>query len=1522
MAGIIPETIVTLPSHARRNIALFPPPPSTPGYEARRTKDHAVVEACKIGNFERVIKLCAAAEEGYQLLNQVQDNIGWFPLHYACEHSQHSYVRAMLDHGCNPTRCIDLHGVTPLHVASKYGPVSTVQCLISYGCDPKLCIDNEGCTPLHNACQYGQLQIVKELIKHGCDAEFSMDAEGNSPFYIALQQMEMDIVVELVDGIAGCDIKPYIQQELGVSFFCEACQRGRVDIVALLLWHQFDLQGCMKEQFPLHIACKYGRLEVVRQLIAEGCDPNHSINGEGLSALEVAYKFQQFEVARELVITYQCEDLHSDGLFIEQYRYSHCADNVLWQLQEHNKAANEIQNLVVPSSERSSNTDIHSHERLFSTHTEDQVSLFLLACERGQFDTVRELIEQYDFDPSQSITNDGCTALHVASEYGHAEIVEYLVQTQGCDPTVKTQNSSSPFHYANNPWLAGTAGQQTKQLEVLQALASNFFRKHHGDTINTSTVTNPSLTPSYRSTHCYSRDLQNAQVLLKDSQYPFNPNEQNDDEMSPLHYACRNGLEANVHFLLHQLGCDISCKGKDGNAALHFACWSGNVEIVAFLMDYAPKVCKSKSKNNLKDTPLHFAAISGKKDLVQYLVEKKRANVSSRNKVHDTPLHEACRSGSLDAVQYLTEKKCKLSVKNIHRDTPLHVACCMSGNIEVVKHLIEVKHCKLYQKNRDGDTPFHKACEFGHLDIVDYLVGITAPQNLKTIHNKQGNSPLHTACANGHPEIVRYLVDLDIWHPDTPNKIGQTPLHIACQPHQTPNCSSTHEPLDNQLEIVNLLLSVGDTNPSIKDHSGRTPLMLSDNVEIIKTLLMHRLNKACYSELYIKYNPLFDDPQWLHAKRPPSAVKLFILGDHASGKSTLVKSLQTEDTWFLGRVFNVTGVDAATMGIVPCEFVSKLYGCVTFFDFAGHREYYAGHSAVLQTCVSVLPPVFLLVVNLKESLEQKVKYWLAFIENHCYDLSIHPRLFVIASHYDQLTSAEAARKRTSLSSLLLSNVIDFGGFVEIDCRKAESHELTVVRRWLQQICNEVRIPHELDSLSHYFLQYLKHTYCSNSIAVTVSEIQASVEDSSQWFGLPEEYSEFAPTFSSEDILKLCEELNDHSHILLLKNRNDPPNSWVVTDVNTLLSKVTGAVFTQENMTYDHSTGVVPFSKFEMLFSKLGDSNIDCDMIIQFLCHFEFSQEASDRHLVQLLGSPPSLSGDRLFFFPGLIRADAPNCLWEQNTEYSYRCGWMLVCCSGHFFTTRFLQVLLLRLTFRFAISLCPQETNEITPVLQRKCIMWRNGIFLANRHGVEALVEILDQRVTVMLRCVKDCEIHCVQLRSLIIQCILSAKEEFCTIAHTHESFIHPSELSYPLKPTLSKAVNIDEVAKAISEKARYVLDYSGNQLELEKLLYFDSYAHFSRIILNRLFDVQNSTEKVTDAFLQCAASCVHPVEHLYIQAFTTPLKHVDTPLINLLKPFSDKTYHCLRKKLDGFSVFAGRHSKLVSHAVSMILLI
>ncbi len=74
------------------------------------------------------------------------------------------------------------------------------------------------------------------------------------------------------------------------------------------------------------------------------------------------------------------------------------------------------------------------------------------------------------------------------------------------------------------------------------------------------------------------------------------------------------------------------------------------------------------------------------------------------------------------------------------------------------------------------------------------------------------------------------------------------------------------------------------------------------------------------------------------------------------------------------------------MGIIPYEIYTKEFGRIIYFDFAGQKEFYTSHCAILENAVQTSPPIIILCAKLVES-EQAIidsmYRWLTLVQNQC-----------------------------------------------------------------------------------------------------------------------------------------------------------------------------------------------------------------------------------------------------------------------------------------------------------------------------------------------------------------------------------------------------------------------------------------------------------------------------------------------------------------------------------------------------------
>ena len=664
------------------------------------------------------------------------------------------------------------------------------------------------------------------------------------------------------------------------------------------------------------------------------------------------------------------------------------------------------------------------------------------------------------------------------------------------------------------------------------------------------------------------------------------------------------------------------------------------------------------------------------------------------------------------------------------------------------------------------------------------------------------------------------------------------------------------------------------------------------------------------------------------------SIKMFMLGNPGAGKSTLVKSITTEGN-ILSRIKHrftkVTDVDEKTAGIIPYDICSKAMGRAILYDFAGHREFYAGHDALLQNTMTNSPSIIMLVVDMRGDevqIREALHYWFEFINTHTSKGRSESHLVIIGSHVDSMASSETKRKSTFLQSITRHHSLDnitVAAQVMLDCRYAESASLSQLRLVLSQSCQALRRLEQMAVTHHCFLLFLFDKFRGQS-AIQLSTAAAELKNSDsslQYVCLN--------LMVSSNLTDVCESLNSRGNILFMKNNEQPDKSWIIFDKGILLATVNGIIFApegfKEHSKISTSTGVVPESMFASIFPKL-----ETTMISQFLCHLEFCQEIKDPDVLALLhaNDSSSQSGEKFLFFPGLVDLTIPTNVWLPNSQFGYYSGWLLQCVKREqFFSSRFLQVLLLRLAY--SLAFLPSDHNPSssdTTSLERSCCVWKRGICWYDQSGIEVIVEVVDQKsVIVMIRSLKQIEsqVKLTSARSEIIKRVLETKQELSPKVAVTESLLHPEDvISYPLDLAKVKRITMTKIAHAVVEGNLGVLDNTEQMVDLRSgLLHFEPYVGMDRPTLDELFKEDNNTIP-EDKYLYDIAECIHDNADYIVQLFKPrPLRlanlmdrappgdvHKVVRVFQLWREekADEGTIHSLRKTLDRFSIFAGRN--------------
>ncbi|GFR67449.1 death-associated protein kinase 1 [Elysia marginata] len=166
----------------------------------------------------------------------IRDKQGDSAVYWAARQGHTEIIRCLVDAGV-PINTQNKSGETALHVAARYGHTVTVEYLCSIDANINL-FDNLGETPLHCASWHGYVQIVRTLCENGA--------------MLSLQN-----------------------KETGEGALHSAAREGLLTVVQTMCSLGVEIESKTTDGFTaLHLACKYGHIEVARSLLFVGADPD------------------------------------------------------------------------------------------------------------------------------------------------------------------------------------------------------------------------------------------------------------------------------------------------------------------------------------------------------------------------------------------------------------------------------------------------------------------------------------------------------------------------------------------------------------------------------------------------------------------------------------------------------------------------------------------------------------------------------------------------------------------------------------------------------------------------------------------------------------------------------------------------------------------------------------------------------------------------------------------------------------------------------------------------------------------------------------------------------------------------------------------------------------------------------------------------------------------------------------------------------------------------------------------------
>ena len=676
--------------------------------------------------------LIVGSEKGHQqvvellLEKQVDPNVrdnkcGTTALLQASCNGHYQVVEVLLKHGADPNIHAGNEEVTALLFASQKGYYKVVDILLKKGADPNI-HDKYGRTALIVASQFGHQQVVELLLEKQVDLDVQNGINGRTALFQASWNGHYQVVEILLKK--GAD--PNIHDNDGGTTLILATENGHQQIVELLLEQEVDpnVQNSKNGRTALIQAIQNGHYQLVEILLKNGADPNiQEVNG--YTALLCASSNGHYQVVEILLKNGADPDIQASKdevtalLFASQKGYYQVVDILLKKLADPNIRDKYGRTALIVAS-------WFGHQQIVELLLEKQVDLnaqnsingrtaLFQASWNGHYQVVEILLKK-GADPNIH-DNTGWTALILASGKGHQQVVELLLETH-VDPNV--QNSK-------NGATALIQASQNGHYQVVEVL----IKKGADPNIHDNTGWTALILAS-------GKGHQQIVELLLETHVDLNVQNSKNGATALIQ---ANGNIGIVSCLL-LAKADPDLQRKDGNTALHIACYRGHYTVIELLLSYhaSPVI-----KNTKDDTPFMASVRGNNADILKLMIDAIPSSHLSSGIVL------ACRLGH-SAVFSLLVKQLECTPQVID----LFISCA-EGDVEsVIQHIMELN----IDPNTtliSGITPLMIASSCGHVEVIDTLIQMEADVNRIDTDNY---SPLaYAITGNKSLPTVQYLLE-------------------------------------------------------------------------------------------------------------------------------------------------------------------------------------------------------------------------------------------------------------------------------------------------------------------------------------------------------------------------------------------------------------------------------------------------------------------------------------------------------------------------------------------------------------------------------------------------------------------------------------------------------------------------------------------------------------------------------------------------------------------------------------------
>jgi ankyrin len=724
--------------------------------------------ACKSGNIALIHELEALNVFSCDKTDYSDRTV----LHYSCMSDNVELLKHLITRYQLSIDVKDRYGITPLHIAAKFVSSANIEHIISIrGKESLLDVDNNGMSPIHHMC-YTYDEVC------GSNVYCKISAPRDVPVLVHAISLRKEKETEWMNTFLKTNTNSILFQK-------------RLKLVSNIIKLVSTIPGFSINSTTydgkslLHLSCYSGNMLLVK-LLEQYNISTTSLDYSGSSPVHYAALSGSPSLLHYIVTQY--------SLNINQPNY----------------------NGMVP---------------------------LAYACQSGRLNAVEYVINSTDVNINTT-DNDGMTSLHHSCRHGHLDVCQYLINTHGSDVYIVDSHGKgcnvldhSAFsgnqelvqYFINEHKFLPTFGSlQYAVYSMKLPLVKEFIDVYHVDPHGRDS-SNGGLTHYVAITG----DIIVLEYLMKCYQCDLTISD--DDGWNIFHWSAVNG---HIHFIKHVIEHYPQCislihlPNNKGRVPLHYACQSGNTQLVMLLVDDIK--CNVTAKDDDGRSCVYHACVSGNLHLVKLLIHQYNLSPLATNKYGQTSLHASIQYGRIHIFEWIShEYNIDMSTDSASGGaTLLHVAA-FGGYLHSLQHLINKYQCDInaIAYGLNGYTPLHYACKEGHFVIVSYLTSL--PQCNVSAKTSNQSTVLHLTCESGSLLILKHLVDNHSHELDLCafNDDGVAPIHLACQ--------------NGTLTIIQYIIEHSPKSLDLPDVNGYTPLLTAayyKHLQVIKYLNSQRCN--------------------------------------------------------------------------------------------------------------------------------------------------------------------------------------------------------------------------------------------------------------------------------------------------------------------------------------------------------------------------------------------------------------------------------------------------------------------------------------------------------------------------------------------------------------------------------------------------------------------------------------------------------------------------------------------------------